>query len=152
MKAPQPGAHLKCLCPNAVSMGSNQVALDSPLSLDLLWDCTHPCVEWLSGWVCCRRWTQALQEGQAGKVRSRSFTLCKDVTAVCRQLPLDGPSWPRMWGWGTEGRWAGVVWWYICYTLADQEVKAEETFRQVDEASKWQVFVLMGDFSQPKIY
>lgn len=43
------------------------------------------------------------------------------------------------------------MWWYVCYTLAGQEVKAEEDFRQLDETSKWQALVLMGDFSQPKI-
>lgn len=53
---------------------------------------------------------------------------------------------------GQEQRTSEPGWWDVCYTLAGREVKAEETFRQLDEALKWQALVLVWDLNQPKIH
>lgn len=58
-----------------------------------------------------------------------------------------------MWS-GAEDSLAKVVCWYVCYALAGQEVKVEETFRQLrqlEEASKLRALILMGHFSQSNI-
>lgn len=45
---------------------------------------------WLPWLECCNQGVQALQEGQAGKIRKGSCPLCEGIAEVHRALPGGG--------------------------------------------------------------
>ena len=154
-KVTRPTAQLKCLHTNARSMGNKQEELEATVlleSYDLVaitetwWDESHDWSAAIDGYKLFRR-------DRRGR-RGREVALYVKKWIDCEELSLKNSHeqveslWVRIRDRGNKGNLVVGVY----YRAPDQGEPIDEAFLlQLQEASRSQVLILLGDFNHPDI-